>query len=140
MTSSARRRTPQFATVAWLALATFLLIVAFLALQMRAGDDPALKAFAAQPVKHKRRVLVRRVVKRKVIVHLVPAQTDRGPSLASGGGGGGYSGGDSTDPASASSAGSSSSSASAPAAPSAPPPVAAAPAPAPPPAPVTRSS
>jgi hypothetical protein len=45
----------------------FCVALVFLALQMRAGDDPAIGAGAAQPAKPPRPVIVRRVIVRRIV-------------------------------------------------------------------------
>jgi hypothetical protein len=115
-------------------LAVFLAALAVLSLQLRAGRDPALGpgATAAQP--EPKRVLVRRIIKRRVVVRVIPSEsgatgTGGGPAAAATGGGSEPAPSGSTAPASA------------PAQPAAPAAAAPAPAPAPAPAaPVTRSS
>lgn len=82
------RRRPGPLPVAAATLATFLVIVTLLAMQLRNGRDPALgagpggsNASQAAP----KRVLVKRIVKRKVIVRLIPGETSGGAQLAAGG-------------------------------------------------------
>lgn len=126
--SSKARRRPGPAPVAAASLATFLVLLTFLAWQLRAGRDPALGSQAAPtPKKH---VLVKRI-ERTVVVEVVKPRTRAvAPPPAS-----------SARPGPASPAPSAPRAYSAPApvrpaAPSPPP----APAPAPAPAPVTRAS
>ena len=77
-TEQPRRKPSSFGVFAG-SLAAFFALLAFLAVQVRAGGDPALgpaePAATAQP----RRVIVHRVIVRKVIV------TERAPRVAAGG-------------------------------------------------------
>jgi pyruvate dehydrogenase E2 component (dihydrolipoamide acetyltransferase) len=57
----------------------FCIALVFLALQMRAGDDPAIGAGAAQPAKPPRPVIVRRVIVRR-LVEEPAAAPDAAPS------------------------------------------------------------
>jgi hypothetical protein len=132
-----RRSRPKGPPVLWLSLASFLVVLAILAIRMSRGEDPAVGAGDPAPA-HPRRVLVRRIVKRVVVTHLIPPPVvdQGGPAPATG----------VTSAAAAPTAAAPSrvvAPAPAPVA-SAPAPVAAAPAPPPPapapPAPVTRSS
>jgi hypothetical protein len=59
--------------VIWAAAATFLALLALLAVRVAAGEDPALRARAAAAPLPPRRVLVRRVYERRVIIHLPPS-------------------------------------------------------------------
>ena len=62
-------------------LAAFLVVLALLAIQLRAGRDPALGEKGAKPAP--RRVLVRRIVRRVVVIHVIaPAGAQSGPSTA----------------------------------------------------------
>jgi len=63
------------------AAAVFVAVLVALALQMRAGEDPALRAARPQPLPA-RHVLVRRVLERRVIVEL-PANATAPASSAS---------------------------------------------------------
>ena len=105
----------------WITAATavFCLALAYLALTMRAGGDPALGAVEPQPAAQPRQVLVRRVIVRRVIEEPAAA-VSAGPAGAA------------APAASAPSAAPAAAAPSAPAAAPAPPP--------PPPAPVTRAS
>jgi hypothetical protein len=72
------RRAPAAVIVAAGSLAVFCVVFALLAFQLRAGRDPALSAAsasvpAAPPV---RRVIQRRIVIRKVIIHVRPREDD----------------------------------------------------------------
>lgn len=118
MTELARARAPRarHRAVAWLSLCAFLAVLATLALEMRLGRDPAVHAGAALAAP--KRVLVRRIVKRTVVVDVVPPASQGAQS-----GGAALAAGAPSAPAS-----------------SAPAPAPAAAAPAPAPAPVTRSS
>jgi hypothetical protein len=126
MTEPARAR-PKRPSSGWVftaALGGFLVVLALLAAQMRAGRDPAIgaqPAATAAATAEPRRVLVRRIVRTTVVTHVTPAVASPPPATGS-------SGVPATDGA-----------APAPAAPApaAPAPAAAAPAPAPAPAPVT---
>src|SRR5947209_17580861 len=66
------------AAVAWVSGASFLAVFTGLALQLRTGRDPAVgtgssaSAVAVAP----RRVLIRRVIEKRVVVHVVPAEAD----------------------------------------------------------------
>jgi hypothetical protein len=57
--------------VLWLSLATFLVVLTVLAIRMSRGEDPAVGAGGAAPAQP-RRVLVRRIVKRVVVTHVIP--------------------------------------------------------------------
>jgi hypothetical protein len=57
----------------WTAAAVFLALLALLAMRVAAGQDPALRARAAAAPLPPRRVLIRRVIERRVIVHLPPS-------------------------------------------------------------------
>lgn len=122
-------------TVAWLSGCSFLAVLALLGYQLRNGDDPALRNVPATRAARggPRHVLVRRIVRDIVVVHVIPAQPQvvAGGSAAAGSSAAGPAGPAASSPASSSPA------APAPVA-AAPAPVAAAPAPAP--APVTRTS
>ena len=124
-------RRPGIMPVALASGAAFLAVFGGLSAQLRAGRDPALGDAAekkkSQPATSPRRVLVRRVIERRVVVHVVPAPK---PAAVPAAGGGGTV----AAPAAAASAPRASAPAAAPA------PVRSAPAPAPAPAPVTRSS
>jgi hypothetical protein len=83
-TPAARRRPkpPGAWPVAVGALATFLVVITLLAVQLRRGQDPALGAAASAPATPApKRVLVRRIVKRVVLTRVIP------PPASSGGGG-----------------------------------------------------
>jgi hypothetical protein len=67
--------------VVWTALAIFLALVALLATRMAGGQDPAVRARAIATVPA-RRVLIRRVLERRVIIHLPPTTPLR-PTQAS---------------------------------------------------------
>jgi hypothetical protein len=71
MTSSARRGGPGAFGVAAGALGLFLVVFALLAIQLRAARPTTVAAVPAQTAA--RRVLERRVVIRKVVVHVRPA-------------------------------------------------------------------
>src|SRR6476661_8778179 len=60
--------------IGWLSFGAFVVVLGFLALQLRDGHDPALGA-ANAPVPKTRRVLVRRIVRRVVVVHVISAPT-----------------------------------------------------------------
>ena len=68
--------------------ATFLILISLLGYQLRAGHDPALGAKTANAQVQPRRVLLRKVVRRKVIVTIKPADQ----AYASAGGSSGSSG------------------------------------------------
>lgn len=70
-----RPRRPGPLPVVAASLATFLALLAFLALQLRAGRDPALGAGKAATQVAARRVLVRRIEKKVVVVHTTPSPT-----------------------------------------------------------------
>lgn len=57
----------------WASAAAFLALLALMAARVSAGQDPALRARAAATPPPARRVLVRRVLERRVIVHLPPS-------------------------------------------------------------------
>jgi hypothetical protein len=124
-----RRKRPSASTVVLGSLAAFLAILAFLAFQVRAGNDPALsaqtKVAQVQQQQPARRVIVRKVEDDYVITKVIPApQATRSPQPALTTGSSGNGGGAST-PAPVVTSG------------PAPAPV---PAPSPAPAPVTRTS
>jgi hypothetical protein len=85
-TTTDRRKPSPFALLAG-SLAAFVALFAFLAVQVRAGGDPALgqpnPAATAEP----RRVIVDRVIVRRIVV------TDRAPGRRGSGGGGVAAGG-----------------------------------------------
>jgi hypothetical protein len=66
-------RGPGALAVIWTAAAIFLALLALLASRVAAGQDPALRARAAATPLPPRRVLIRRVIERRVIVHLPPS-------------------------------------------------------------------
>ena len=79
-----RGRRPRARAVAAMSLALFLAVFALLAFQLRSGRDPALgrpQARAAAPAPPPRRVLVRKIIITRVVVHL-PAQEDDRPVAA----------------------------------------------------------
>ena len=79
-----RGRRPRARTVASMTLALFLAVFALLAFQLRSGRDPALgrpQARAAAPAPPPRRVLIRKVIVTRVVVHL-PARDDDRPVAA----------------------------------------------------------
>ncbi len=117
-------RTPGAAPVLTGAGAVFCVVLTYFALQMRAGEDPAIGA-GPQPKAQPRPVVVRRIIERR-IVEAPPSGSGAGAPAAAGGTGGGTA---------------ASVPAAAPAASSAPAAAAPAPAPAPAPAaPVSRAS
>ena len=78
-TTTERRRRPSPFWVVTGSLAAFFVLLAFLAVQVRAGGDPALgepKQTAAVATPEPRRVIVRRVIVRRVII------TDPAPTPA----------------------------------------------------------
>ena len=127
-------RRPGFVPVAGASGAAFLAIFVGLSAQLRAGHDPALgdKAQKSSTTTQPRRVLVRRHIIKRRVVHVIPAPE---PSAPAGGSAGG-----SVPAVVPSGVASSAAPAPAPAAAPAPVPAAPAPVPAPAPAPVTRSS
>jgi hypothetical protein len=66
--------------VGWSTVAIFLAVLTGLALQLRSGHDPALGAdtSAAPATTAPRQVLVRRIVEKRVVVHVVPATSQPG--------------------------------------------------------------
>ena len=79
-----RHRRPPARAVASMSLALFLAVFALLAFQLRSGQDPALgrpQARAAVPPPPKKRVLVRKLIITRVVVHL-PAREDDRPVVA----------------------------------------------------------
>lgn len=66
------RRHGRGTLAAWVAT-VFLAVLALLAVRVGAGQDPALRARAAATPPSARRVLIRRVIERRVIVHLPPS-------------------------------------------------------------------
>ena len=84
---------PVFATMAALFLATFV----FLTLELIGGRDPALGAKALDSVKPERPVVVvRKVIKRKVITTMIPADPVASASGSTGSYTGSYSSGGAT--------------------------------------------
>jgi hypothetical protein len=78
-TTTERRRRPSPFWIAAGSLAAFFVLLAFLAVQVRVGGDPALgepKQTAAVPTAEPRRVIVHRVIVRRVII------TDPAPTPA----------------------------------------------------------
>ena len=75
----ARRKPSSFGVFAG-SLAAFFALLAFLAVQVRAGGDPALGPAKPAATAEPRRVIVHRVIVRRVIV------TEAAPRVASGGG------------------------------------------------------
>ncbi len=66
-------------------LAAFLATLAFLAVRVRTGHDPALGAMAASaPVPPVRHVLVRRLVERRVVITIKPAPQGGSAPVTSG--------------------------------------------------------
>lgn len=78
--AASQRRTAPVA--GWATLATFMIVLALLALQVAAGRDPALRARAAATPPPPRRVLLRKIYEKRVIVHL-PASSPPQPAQAS---------------------------------------------------------
>jgi hypothetical protein len=81
--SAQRPRRPRSRTalgVVWASAALFLGLIALMAVRVAAGQDPALRARAAGTPLAPRRVLIRRVIEKRVIVHLPPSE----PAPASG--------------------------------------------------------
>jgi hypothetical protein len=68
--------------VLWLSGILFLACLAVLAARLRAGEDPALRAIHASAAQAPRHVLLRRIVERRVVVHL-PASEPAPTSSAS---------------------------------------------------------
>jgi hypothetical protein len=66
-------RSPGVLVAIWSAAAVFLALLALLATRVASGQDPALRARAASTPLPPRRVLIRRVIERRVIVHLPPS-------------------------------------------------------------------
>ncbi len=62
----------------WATVAMFLVLLAVLALRVAGGQDPALRARAAASVAP-RRILVRKVIERRVVVHLPPSAPAQPP-------------------------------------------------------------
>jgi hypothetical protein len=60
--------------VLWLSSILFLAVLALLAARMRMGEDPALQGHQTTASRPARHVLVRRVVERRVIVHVPPSE------------------------------------------------------------------
>ena len=81
-TPAPRRSRGGIAPVALAALATFLVVLVFLAVQMRLGRDPMLHPRPAAATAPARQVLVRRIEKRTVLVRVIPAEEDDGGSPA----------------------------------------------------------
>lgn len=83
-----RRRHGRSVLAAWVTV-LFLALLALLAVRVGAGQDPALRARAAAMPRPARRVLIRRVIERRVIVHLpptVPLRASSSQLLSSGAG------------------------------------------------------
>ncbi len=72
-TANRTPRSPGALAALWSAAAVFLALLALLATRVASGQDPALRARAAATPIAPRRVLVRRVIERRVIVHLPPS-------------------------------------------------------------------
>jgi hypothetical protein len=72
-TATGERRGPGALAAIWTAAAIFLAVLALLAMRVASGQDPALRARAAATPLPPRRVLIRRVIERRVIVHLPPS-------------------------------------------------------------------
>jgi hypothetical protein len=67
------RRGPGTFTVATASLAAFLILLTFLAWQLRAGRDSALGAARPAQQAPGKRILVRRIIRRVVVERVVPA-------------------------------------------------------------------
>ncbi|HEY8770795.1 MAG TPA: hypothetical protein VIM03_09640, partial [Thermoleophilaceae bacterium] len=67
----ASRREPGLFPVAVTSLAAFLILLTFLAWQLRAGRDPALGAARQGAPAAPRRIVVRRIVRRVVVERVV---------------------------------------------------------------------
>ena len=65
-----------------LTVVAFVLILGFLAFQLEHGRDPALGA-PQTPAPQPRRVLLRRIVRRVVVVHVIPAGERRRAGVSS---------------------------------------------------------
>src|SRR4051794_5393951 len=79
-----RRSLPRARAVAAATIAVFLAIFALLVFQLRSGRDPALgqgTTLATAPVPPPKRILVRKTILTRVIVHL-PAQEEDGAPVA----------------------------------------------------------
>lgn len=76
-----RRPLPRARVVAWSTLALFLGVLALLVFQLRSGRDPALGAAAAQTQVSvpPPRVLVRKLIVTRVVVHLPAEEEDDRP-------------------------------------------------------------
>ena len=61
-------------TVVWAAVVVFLAVMAVLAARVRDGQDPALQATRRSVSLPARHVLVRRILERRVIVHVPPSE------------------------------------------------------------------
>jgi hypothetical protein len=94
LSASRRPRARGALAAIWSAAAVFLVLLALLATRMAAGQDPALRARAAAIPPPPHRVLLRRVIERRVIVHLPPSalpQRTRASQQISASGGSGTS-------------------------------------------------
>jgi hypothetical protein len=96
--ASARRKPSSLGVFAG-SLAAFFALLAFLAVQVRAGGDPALGPAKPAPTAEPRRVIVHRVIVRKVIVTERPRVAAGGGQVATSGGGTAVAGGGSSAPA-----------------------------------------
>ena len=77
-----QRRRPSPLPIAMAALVAFGGTFGYLGVRLQTGHDPALaKVAPAKPVP--RRVLIRRIEHKKVIVHVIPANTSSGSSSGS---------------------------------------------------------
>jgi hypothetical protein len=59
--------------VIWTSAAVFLALLGVLSTRVASGQDPALRLRAAHAPAPVRRVLIRRVIERRVIIHLPPS-------------------------------------------------------------------
>lgn len=75
-------------TVVTAAGALFCVLLIWLALQVRAGADPAIGAGTQAPVQQPRQIVVRRIVERRIVEEPAPAAGGAGgPAIAAGAGG-----------------------------------------------------
>ena len=80
----APHRPPGPLAIAAAGVAVFLVVLTFLALQVRAGKEPAVGTADAEPAVQPRRVVVRRVIERRVVVRRSAAPGSAGPAASGG--------------------------------------------------------
>lgn len=70
--SGRRPRSRGGLTLIWASSAVFLALLAVLSTRVASGQDPALRLRAAHAPVPVRRILIRRVIERRVVIHLPP--------------------------------------------------------------------